>query len=56
MAFKITEECIACGICQPDCDSNAISPNGKIYKIDGYLCTECGNCEEVCPVDAVESD
>ena len=52
MAYKITEECIACGACEPECPEGAISEGDEIYIIDPNLCTDCGACAEVCPVDA----
>ena len=52
MAYKISEECIACGTCIDECPVEAIS-EGDIYKIDADLCTDCGSCAEVCPVDAI---
>ncbi|HHW55749.1 MAG: 4Fe-4S binding protein [bacterium] len=51
MAYHITDECIACGACQPECPVEAIS-EGDIYVIDPELCTECGACADVCPVGA----
>ncbi len=53
MAFHITEDCIECGVCLPECPEGAIS-EGAPYIIDPVLCTECGGCAEVCPVDACE--
>lgn len=52
MAYKISDECIACGTCIDECPVEAIS-EGDIYKIDADLCTDCGSCAEVCPVDAI---
>lgn len=52
MAYKISDECIACGTCQPECPVNAIS-EGNPYVIDPAKCTDCGNCESVCPVSAI---
>jgi len=52
MAYIITEECIACGACEPECPTEAITPGDDIYVIDPEKCTDCGNCAEVCPVDA----
>ena len=41
MAYKITDECIACGSCADECPVEAIS-EGDIYVIDAALCTDCG--------------
>jgi len=50
MAYVITDECIACGACIPECAEDAIS-EGDVYVIDPELCTDCGSCADVCPVD-----
>ncbi|HOJ65107.1 MAG TPA: 4Fe-4S binding protein [Spirochaetota bacterium] len=52
MAHKISDECIACGTCQPECPVDAIS-EGNPYVIDPAKCTDCGNCASVCPVSAI---
>ncbi|HUT96727.1 MAG TPA: 4Fe-4S binding protein, partial [Dehalococcoidales bacterium] len=31
MAYKITEECISCGACEPECPNGAISEGDEIY-------------------------
>ena len=51
MAYKITEECIACGACEPECPEGAISEGDPLYVIDASKCNDCGSCAEVCPVD-----
>ena len=57
MALKITEECINCGACEPECPSEAISMGDEIYVIDADKCVEClghydtPQCQSVCPVD-----
>lgn len=57
MATMITEECINCGACEPECPNEAISEGDSIYVIDPMKCTECipvhetQQCKEVCPVD-----
>jgi ferredoxin len=62
MALKITEECISCGACEPECPNGAISEGDEIYNIDPNKCTECvgshesSRCVEVCPVDACIHD
>jgi len=37
----------------PECPEGAIT-EGNPFKIDPRLCTECGACAEVCPVDACQ--
>jgi ferredoxin len=62
MALKITDECISCGACEPECPNEAISEGEEIYIIDPGKCTECvgayesSRCVEVCPVDACVPD
>ncbi|MCX6565856.1 MAG: YfhL family 4Fe-4S dicluster ferredoxin [Candidatus Aminicenantes bacterium] len=62
MAYKITEECINCGACEPECPNQAISTGDTIYIIDPEKCTECvgshteSQCAAVCPVNACVTD
>lgn len=62
MAYKITDECISCGACEPECKNEAITEGETTYTIDSGKCTECvgwfesPRCAEVCPVDACVSD
>ena len=59
MALIITDECINCDGCEPECPNGAISQGEEIYQIDPALCTECvghynePQCVEVCPVDCI---
>src|SRR5687767_4335043 len=58
----ITNECINCGACEPECPNNAISQGETIFVIDPMLCTECVGfhdyeaCAAVCPVDCCVTD
>jgi ferredoxin len=62
MAYKITDDCISCGACEPECPNNAISEGETIYLIDPAKCTECvgsfdsSRCASVCPVEAAVPD
>lgn len=62
MALYITDECINCDVCEPECPNNAISEGEEIYVIDSALCTECvghydePQCQQVCPVDCIPKD
>lgn len=62
MALKITDECINCDVCEPECPNNAISQGEAIYEINPNLCTECvghfdqSQCQSVCPVDCIIID
>ena len=41
MALMITDECINCDVCEPECPNGAISQGPEIYVIDPGKCTEC---------------
>lgn len=53
MAYKISDECIACGACAGGCPVDAISDGGEKYVIDPETCIDCGACEDTCPVSAI---
>lgn len=52
MAYTITDACIACGACAPECPVEAIEQGENIYVIDADKCIDCGACADSCPVDA----
>lgn len=54
MAYKITDECVACGTCLEECPVEAILEGDPIYKIDPEKCTDCGECAEACPSEAIK--
>jgi ferredoxin len=59
MALMITDECINCDVCEPECPNGAISMGPEIYVIDPNKCTECvghfsePQCVQVCPVECI---
>lgn len=62
MALLITDDCINCDVCEPECPNDAISMGEIIYVIEPRRCTECvghfeqPQCVEVCPVDCIILD
>ena len=62
MALYITDDCINCDVCEPECPNEAIYQGEEIYEIDPNKCTECvghydePQCAAVCPVDCCLSD
>jgi ferredoxin len=62
MALMITDECINCDVCEPECPNDAISQGIEIYEIDPGKCTECvghfdePQCVRVCPVACIPLD
>ena len=62
MALIITDECINCDVCEPECPNEAISMGDEHYVIDPARCTECvghfdaPQCRQVCPVECIPGD
>ena len=62
MSLIITDECINCDVCEPECPNDAIFMGEEIYEIHTHLCTECvghydtPQCVEVCPVECIPKD
>lgn len=62
MALKITDACINCDVCEPECPNQAIYQGERIYEIHPERCTECvghfdaPQCVEVCPVACINVD
>ena len=62
MALMITEECINCDVCEPECPNGALSQVEDKYVIDPENCTECvghfdtPQCVEICPVNCITQD
>lgn len=62
MALYITDDCINCDVCEPECPNDAIFEGDEIYEIEPDKCTECvghfdtPQCEQVCPIDCILID
>ena len=62
MSLFITDECINCDVCEPECPNDAIYQGDEIYEINPSLCTQCighydePQCQQVCPVDCILID
>ena len=62
MALYITDQCINCDVCEPECPNDAIYQGELIFEIEADKCTECvGHFEQeqciiVCPVDCIFID
>ena len=62
MSLLITDDCINCDVCEPECPNEAIYAGDEIYIIDPNKCTECvghydePQCQQVCPVDCIPLD
>jgi ferredoxin len=62
VAYKITDDCISCGVCEPECPNQAISSGDAHFEINPDRCTECvgffdqPQCVGVCPSEAIILD
>ena len=62
MSIFITDECINCDVCEPECPNDAIYQGDEIYEIEPSKCTQCvghydePQCQQVCPVDCILID
>jgi ferredoxin len=62
MALVITDQCINCDVCEPECPNQAIFEGAVYYEINPDKCTECvghfqvPQCVEVCPVNCIPPD
>jgi len=53
LTHVISDDCISCGACEPECPVSAISQGDSKYAIDPSKCTDCAKCVEVCPTSAI---
>ncbi len=52
MAYRITSECINCGVCKVECKDKAIKEGEVVYEVAAEKCTDCGICADICPTAA----
>ncbi len=52
MAFIITDQCNACGVCLDECPIEAIEP-GEAKFVINETCCEFQECVAVCPEEAI---
>lgn len=59
MSMIISNECISCDVCEPECPNGAISHSDTVYMVNPAKCTECighydaPQCIPVCPIDCI---
>ncbi len=62
MALFITDQCINCDVCEPECPNDAIYQGEIIFEIESSKCTECighfekEQCVVICPIDCILVD
>ena len=45
--------CIGCGICQRQCEHDAIHVEGSLAHVTYSACVQCGKCVEKCPAKVI---
>ena len=62
MALMITDECINCDVCEPECPNGAISQGDDFHLCNADSYRQCvghyetSQCVDVCPVDCIPLD
>ena len=54
--FRISDSCVSCGTCEPECPVGAISQGDSQFVIDAGACVSCGTCAGVCPTGAISEE
>jgi len=53
MIYVITSDCNQCGACEAGCETGAIKQGETQNTIDITICSECGECADICPFQAI---
>ncbi len=53
MAYKITDDCVACGSCADACPMSIITEGDGKYVINADECVSCGSCADACGAGAI---
>ncbi len=56
MAYKISDACVNCGACEPECPVSAISEKDGARVIDAATCSDCGTGSSTCPTEAIAEE
>ncbi|HKM03266.1 MAG TPA: 4Fe-4S binding protein [Lachnospiraceae bacterium] len=56
MSHVISDACISCGACEPQCPVSAISQGDTQFEIDEASCIDCGACVGSCPTGAISQE
>ncbi len=56
MVYRISNDCLNCGVCLDKCEITAITERAETYFIDPDECNECGVCRSMCPVQAIAEE
>lgn len=56
MAHTVSDDCIKCGTCIPNCPVEAITEGSNKVEVNKDVCIDCGACEADCPTGAIKAE